>query len=78
MYATINRDKANIAAMANTNAVGSALPSLLVFKGEKKMKFWGKQHQQAGGYHSNENGWMTSDLFLKWLEHCFFLYITKL
>jgi len=58
-----------ITVMCAVNAAGTYLPPMMIFKRKRmsELLLKGTPHGTIGGV--SENGWIESELFVKWLEH---------
>ena len=71
VYGPSSGNKTQITVLSCANAVGTMLPSMVIFKGECFNYDWVKEEVPDTAYGMSPNGWIDQDLFTKWLQKLF-------
>jgi len=64
-------NKSQITVLAYSNAVGTVLPPMVIFKGERLNYKWTKGEVPITVYGMSPQGWIDQELFVQWLEKLF-------
>lgn len=64
-----NEHGENVTVVGCANAVGHAVPPMIIFKGKRKMKYYSVGIPPGSAVEVTAKGSMTSELFIIWLKH---------
>jgi len=69
VHATLPSNKEHLTVLSCVNAAGECIPNFYIFKGKRKVRDYVSKCEPDAVFAMQQNGWMTSFLFLAWITN---------